>query len=143
MGVTVDDFPYMATCGQDDPDKVARMDAIWQAYLAAHTADEVEAVFRERGMPVSTIKNADDAFAHPHWQARRNFITMKDATSGEHFIDIATAPRFLATPCDTYKGAPLLGQETDRVMREVLGYSAERVEELKEAGAIAASLTTK
>lgn len=27
MGVSVDDFPYMATCGQEDPEKVAQMDA--------------------------------------------------------------------------------------------------------------------
>jgi crotonobetainyl-CoA:carnitine CoA-transferase CaiB-like acyl-CoA transferase len=143
MEVSVEDFPYMATCGQDDPQKVAAMDALWQQYRDAHTAAEVEEAFTALGLPVSKINNARDAFDHPHWQARGDFITITDVTSGEDFHDIATAPRFLGTPCDTYKGAPLLGQETDQVMAEVLGYSQTRIDSLKQAGAIAASLTTK
>lgn len=59
------------------------------------------------------------------------------------FVDIATMPRFGGTPCNVYKGAPLLGQESDAIMKEILGYSAEKIESLKAAGAVAASLTTK
>ncbi len=36
------------------------------------------------------------------------------------------------TPCRVRRPAPLLGQDTDYVMREILGYSAKEVEALKE-----------
>lgn len=143
MGVSVDDFPYMATCGQEDPEKVAQMDAIWQEYLDRHTAVEVEAAFMEAGMPTSKLNNAEDAYRHPHWQARGDFITIEDVTSGEPFIDIATSPKFNGTPCTVYKGAPLLGQESDLIMKDILGYDDERIEQLKESGSVAASLITK
>lgn len=42
-------------------------------------------------------------------------------------------PRFGGTPCNVYKGAPLLGQESDAIMKEILGYSAEKIESLKAA----------
>ncbi|MDR1711664.1 MAG: CoA transferase [Propionibacteriaceae bacterium] len=143
MGVTEEDFPYMAVCGQDDKEKVQTMDLIWKKYLADHTAKEVESEFLELGIPVSMINNANDAFEHPHWQARHDFITYQDVTTGRDFYDIATAPKFMGTPCDTYKGGPLLGQETDQVLKDILGYDDAKVAALKQAGAVAASLTTK
>ena len=89
------------------------------------------------------LNTAEDAYANPHWQARNDFIKIIDATTGGEFVDIATMPRFGGTPCNVYKGAPLLGQESDAIMKEILGYSAEKIESLKAAGAVAASLTTK
>ena len=133
----------MATCGQEDPDKVAQMDAIWQKYLDSHTAVEVEAAFMAAGMPTSKLNNAEDAYRHPHWQARGDFINIKDVTSGDEFVDIATSPKFNGTPCTVYKGAPLLGQESERVMKDILGYDDDRIEALKESGSVAASLITK
>lgn len=143
MQVSSEDFPYMATCGQEDAEKVAEMDAIWHDYLAKHTAAEVEAEFMRMGMPTSKLNNAEDAYKHPHWQSRGDFIKIADVTSGEEFIDIATSPKFTKTPCCVYKGAPLLGQETDAIAKKILGYDDERIRELKESGAIAASLVTK
>jgi crotonobetainyl-CoA:carnitine CoA-transferase CaiB-like acyl-CoA transferase len=144
MGVDDEvEFPYMDTCGQDDPEKVKKMDAIWGDYLSKHTAQEVEAEFKKRGIPTSKLNNADDAYQHPHWQARKDFITLKDVTSGEDFTDLATVPKFLGTPCDTYKPAPLLGQESDLIMQKILGYDEARIAELKECGSVAASLISK
>lgn len=143
MGVDEEDFPYMATCGQEDSEKVAQMDAIWGDYLSKHSAEEVEAAFMEAGIPTSKINNAEDAYNHPHWQARNDFITIKDTTSQKDFIDIATVPKFSGTPCDVYKGAPLLGQESDQIMKEILGYDESKIESLKESGAVAASLISK
>ena len=143
MGVSPDDFPYMDTCGQGNPELVKKMDALWLDWLSQHDAAEVERIFMETGIPVSMLNTAEDAYANPHWQARNDFIKIIDATTGGEFVDIATMPRFGGTPCNVYKGAPLLGQESDAIMKEILGYSAEKIESLKAAGAVAASLTTK
>lgn len=143
MGVTAEDFPYMSTCGQENPELVKKMEDIWYAWLAEHTASEVEKIFMEIGIPVSKINSAQDAFENPHWQARGDFITMTDPTTGEDVIDFATVPRFLGTPANVYKAGPVLGSSTDDVLSKILGYSAEKINELKEAKAVAASLTTK
>ncbi|HIY84236.1 MAG TPA: CoA transferase [Candidatus Rubneribacter avistercoris] len=143
MGMDVEEYPYMETCGQDDPEKTARMESLWDEYCAKHTATEVENALMELGIPTSKLNNAEDAFNHPHWQARNDFIKIKDVTSGEDFVDIATAPKFNGTPCTVYKGAPLLGQETELVLRNILGYEDARIADLKESGAVASSLITK
>ena len=133
----------METCGQDNPEKVKQMETIWEKYLAEHTAAEVETTFQGLRIPVSMVYNAEDAFNHPHWQARGSIIKEQDATTGEDFYDICTSPRFIGTPCDTHRGGPLLGQQSDQIMQEVLGYSEQKIEELKACESVAASLTTK
>lgn len=143
MGMDIEEFPYMDTCGQGNPELVAKMDAIWLAWLEEHTAAEVEEIFIEIGIPVSMLNSADDAFANPHWQARNDFVNIKDETTGEDYVDFATVPKFGGTPCNVYKGAPLLGQESDIIMSNILGYSEEKINELKGIGAVAASLVTK
>lgn len=143
MGMDVEEFPYMDTCGQGNPELVKKMDDIWYAWLAEHDAAEVEEIFIGLGIPVSMINNAEDAFSNPHWQSRGDFVTMKDAATGEDFIDLAAAPKFGGTPCTTYRGAPILGQESDKILSDILGYSEEKINALKEAGAVAASLISK
>lgn len=143
MGVTPEEYPYMDTCGQGNPELVKKMDAMWNAWLAEHTASEVEAKFLEIGIPVSMINNAEDAYNNPHYQARNDFIKMRDVASGDDFIDYATVPRFGGTPCNVYKSGPLLGQESDAIMSNILGYSEDKIKQLKESGAVAASLVRK
>jgi crotonobetainyl-CoA:carnitine CoA-transferase CaiB-like acyl-CoA transferase len=41
-----------------------------------------------------------------------------------------------ATPCEVKSPAPLLGQHTDELMTELLGYTAAEVEALREKGAL-------
>lgn len=143
MGVTEENFPYMATCGQEDPQKVEEMDRIWLAWLAARTAAEVDDAFMAAGIPVSALNDANDAFAHEHWRSRGNFVELTDATTGRTFHDFGTSPKFTRTPYTPRTGGPLLGEHTDHVLGDLLGYSSTRVEELKASGVVAASLTTK
>ncbi len=143
MNVTEEEFPYMDTCGQGNPELVAKMDKLWLQWLSEHTADEVEDLFIEIGIPVSTIQRASDAIKNPHWLARNDFVQVQDATTGDYFTDLAPVPKFNGTPCNVVKGAPLLGGQTDDILAKILGYSPEQIANLKETGAVAASLITK
>jgi crotonobetainyl-CoA:carnitine CoA-transferase CaiB-like acyl-CoA transferase len=40
------------------------------------------------------------------------------------------------TPGEVYAPAPMLGEHSEQVLREVLGYSREKVAQLKEEGVI-------
>lgn len=52
-------------------------------------------------------------------------------------IKIAGSPlRLSATPGEVYAPAPLLGEHTEEILRDLLNYSAEEITKLKEAGVI-------
>ena len=40
------------------------------------------------------------------------------------------------TPCKVRRAAPCLGEDTDYVLREILGYTPDRIEELRATGII-------
>jgi crotonobetainyl-CoA:carnitine CoA-transferase CaiB-like acyl-CoA transferase len=49
---------------------------------------------------------------------------------------ISNPVRFSATPVDYRTAPPLLGQHTEAVLRDELGYSDSEISALREAGAI-------
>lgn len=147
MGVNVEEFSYSDTCvkSTSKPETVAAMDVIWKEWLSKHSAAEAEAELSKAGIASSVLMKADAAFVHPHWNARNDFIKLKDETTGDLLDDFAAAPKFLGSPVDysKYHGAPILGQHTDLVMGKILGYDDAKIADLKEKGIIAASLITK
>ena len=44
--------------------------------------------------------------------------------------------RFSRTPVELKRPAPLLGEHTDEICRELIGISAEEIRELKETGVL-------
>jgi crotonobetainyl-CoA:carnitine CoA-transferase CaiB-like acyl-CoA transferase len=145
MNVTEEEFPYEVTCNKTDPERVAALDKIWQAWLKERTAEQAEKELAAAGLSASVIMKADGAVKHPHWNARGDFIKLKDQTNGVEITDFATAPKFCGTPIDygQYKAAPVLGQHTDEILSKILGYSVEKIDELKNTGAVAASMISK
>lgn len=147
MGKTVEEFSFEGTgvYASAVPEKLEAMEKIWEDWLSKYSAAEVERIFSENGIPASLIMKADMAVKHPHWIARKNFITLKDHTNGTEITDFCAVPHFSGTPIDysKYQAAPILGEHTDVILTQVLGYSEEKVSNLKESGAVAASLITK
>lgn len=145
MNVDPDEYTYESTCCQNDKDKVAKMDVLWKEWLKNHTADEAEAELVAHRISSSKLLKADTAFTHPHWNARHDFIKLKDQTNGTEVDDFAVAPKFSGSPIDydQFKAAPILGQHTDAILSEILGYTAEQIAELKDKGAVAASMISK
>jgi crotonobetainyl-CoA:carnitine CoA-transferase CaiB-like acyl-CoA transferase len=45
--------------------------------------------------------------------------------------------RLSETPGGVFRPAPLLGQHTDEILSEVVGYSEPEISELRESGAVA------
>jgi benzylsuccinate CoA-transferase BbsF subunit len=48
----------------------------------------------------------------------------------------STRFRLSRTPARVERGGPTIGQDTDSVLRDLLGYSDERIEALRAAGAL-------
>ena len=82
-------------------------------------------------VPCGAINNLAEVFGDPHVQAR-GMVTEWDHPL-QHDLRLVSSPmRLSVTPVRTDLPPPLLGQHTEEVLRSVLNYSAEQVNDLKQ-----------
>jgi crotonobetainyl-CoA:carnitine CoA-transferase CaiB-like acyl-CoA transferase len=81
-------------------------------------------------VPCGAINNLAEVFADPHVQARGMVSEWEHPVKAGLRL-VASPMKLGATPVRTDLPPPLLGQHTDEVLREVLGYDAERVAALR------------
>ena len=124
-------------CGVDDPQ-----------FEQAHDVDQwpeikskMTALFRSRTRAqwcellegtdacFSPVLNLDEAPAHPHNQARGNFVEIAGVTQP------APAPRFQRTPGKVSREPPLPGEHSWEVLRD-WGIETTRIESLRDVGVI-------
>jgi len=100
-----------------------RTNADWQARLDA------------AGVPASPINNVAQVMEHPQVLAREMLVKLTHPVAGE--LTMAGIPIKLSeTPGAMRMPAPTLGQHTEEVLRELLGYTPEQIAELRAEGAI-------
>lgn len=104
----------------------------WAAEL---TAAEIEARCVAEDVPVGTAYDAADLSSDEHVLARGDILTVDDPVIGS-VRQQAPFPRLAGEPHPQPTGAPRLGADTDRVLREVLGYDADRLADLRERAVI-------
>ena len=75
-------------------------------------------------------------FADPHVQAREVLVQMPHPASPDGVQVIANPVRLSATPAQYRLPPPTLGQHTEEILRERLGYDDERLDRLRENGII-------
>jgi crotonobetainyl-CoA:carnitine CoA-transferase CaiB-like acyl-CoA transferase len=81
---------------------------------------------------INTIK---DVFNHPQAEVRELKIEIEHPTAG--LMGFPGFPyKMSQTPAEAHRPPPLLGEHTEEVLKELLGYSTEEVALLHERGAI-------
>jgi len=89
-------------------------------------ADEWLAEFQEAGLPCGPINTIPGVFAHPQAEARELVLEAEHPTAEK--VRFPGFPYKLThTPAVVRRPPPLLGQHTEEVLVEMLGYSAEDV----------------
>jgi alpha-methylacyl-CoA racemase len=106
------------------------MKARFEAIFRTRTRDEWCARFEGVDACVAPVLPMSEVHAHPHNRARNGFF---EAFGARH---PHPAPRFSRTPAELRRGPAKLGEHTDEVLREI-GYGADRIRALREAGVIA------
>lgn len=129
---------------KDDVRFAANGDRIANLPVLAETLGEIIATrdagqwlddLRQAGIPCGPINDVPAVFAHPQVQARDLVLETEHPTAGP--VRLAGFPYKLSqTPADVRCPPPLLGEHTQEVLVEVLGYSAEDVAALREQGAV-------
>ncbi len=92
---------------------------------------------RAASIPCGEVRTVGEALRSPEARARQLVTWIPDSRVG-HIPNIAQPIRFAGTPIADPVPAPLIGQHTDEVLRQTLGYSAERIAELARQGAFGA-----
>jgi len=125
-------------CFATNRDRVAHraeLRAVLEEIFAERDAAEWLADIQVAGLPCGPINTVPDVFAHPQAQARGLTMEADHPSAGQ--VQLSGFPYKLShTPAQVCYPPPLLGQHTDKVLTELLGYSADDVTALREQKAL-------
>ena len=132
-----------ADMAEDDRYKTRRARVTNQEYVeetlenwfAEHDADEVEKIFTESSVTFGRINTMDKVFEDPHFQAREMLPKIPDDVMGEVTL-AGLVPKFLGTPGRIRHTAKPVGYDTERVLTEICGYSADELSRLEQEGVV-------
>jgi crotonobetainyl-CoA:carnitine CoA-transferase CaiB-like acyl-CoA transferase len=110
-----------------------QMDAIMEAWTRQYTSRELELLLTEAGVPVAHVFSIGELVEDPHLAAR-GMLVDHDVPGVGRTIFPGNPIKLQATPPDPSLRAPLLGEHTEQVLRDVLGYAPERIEAVRAAG---------
>jgi crotonobetainyl-CoA:carnitine CoA-transferase CaiB-like acyl-CoA transferase len=92
-------------------------------------------MLQEAGIPSGPINAVEDVFNHPQRQARELVQYIEHPTAGR--VGFPGFPyKFSETPAQLLRPPPMLGEHTEEVLIELLGYSKQEVNSLKQAGIV-------
>ncbi|MCC7258557.1 MAG: CoA transferase [Gammaproteobacteria bacterium] len=111
------------------------LDDLIAAWTRTITAERLEKLMDEFGIPSGKIYRVPEMLADPHFQARDAIVTTPHPKFGSLRMQ-NVAPKLSATPGSVRSPAPDLGQHNREVYQGLLGYSDERFAELQRTGII-------
>mgnify|MGYP002581018288 CR=1 FL=1 len=117
-------------------EKGRELDAKTIEWCAARTAQEIEDAMAQFKVPCSRVMGAKDCLANEHYQKRNDFIKYEDQTLGKEVTAFGIVPKMSGTPGQVWRGAPSLGQDTNTILKELLGYDDAKIADLKEKNLI-------
>lgn len=106
-----------------------------QKIFLTRTYEEWEPLLLRNDIPVGAINNIAQVVEHPQVKARRSLIEVEHPRAGK-VRAVGSPVRLSRTPAQVRSPAPLHGQHTHEVLREVLDLSDAEIAELAASGAI-------
>ena len=100
--------------------------------MKTKSTQEWQDILDNAGVPNGPINTVDKVVADPQVIAREMILEIDHPVSGK--IKVPGIPIKLSdTPGDIRMTSPLLGQHTEEILKELLNYDDEKIEELKRA----------
>jgi benzylsuccinate CoA-transferase BbsF subunit len=107
------------------------LDKLLEEWTTAHTANEVMELLQGAGVSAGIVANASDQAEDPQYAHYGFFREIEHPAMGKTSIFHGPAFRMSrSTPAVTY--ATMLGEGNERVYREILGFSPDEIEMLRE-----------
>jgi formyl-CoA transferase len=108
--------------------------ALIEAWTIQHTKFEVMEKFNAIDVPCGPVLDTADLIADAHLRARQMIVEVPHPQRGT-FTTVGCPLKLSDSPVDV-TSAPLLGEHTEAILRDVLGYDTDEVEKLRQAGVI-------
>ena len=105
-------------------------------WCAAHDAQEIESIMEAARVPCATVNTAKSAYENEHFRSRGDWVKYEDQTTGAEIEAFGIAPKMSETPGQIWRGAPSMGQDTENILKTILGYDDAKIAELKEKNLI-------
>ncbi|WP_332848251.1 CaiB/BaiF CoA transferase family protein [Massilia sp. S19_KUP03_FR1] len=115
--------------------RVAEIDAAIGAWTTTRQVADVLAVLGEARVPSGKVYDARDIAEDPHYRAR-DMILAQTTRDGFELEVPGIVPKLLGTPGSVRSAAPRLGEDTDRILRE-MGLSEQDIATLRSKGVVA------
>ncbi|WP_369036874.1 CaiB/BaiF CoA-transferase family protein [Streptomyces adonidis] len=114
----------------------ALVDGVLGEWARTLPADAAAELLQERGVPAGAVQDGRELVEHdPQLRARGFYVRVEHPAAGS-FLQEGVPIRLTRTPGGIRRPAPLLGADTEEVLREVAGISPERLRLLYEAGVL-------
>jgi len=97
--------------------------------------DEWLEILRKIGFPCGPVYTMDEIFSDPQVLSRDMLVEVKHPKAGK-IKQIGTVIKYSETPCELQTPPPILGQHTQEILKEIVGYNDEKIKGLKETRAI-------
>lgn len=101
-------------------------------FCNTHTAEQVEQILCELGVPCSRIMDYEMAEKHPHYIARETF-TQWDGVDGRRMKGVNIVPKLKNHPGQIWRGCPAPGMDTKDILLDH-GFNEDQIESLYESG---------
>lgn len=111
----------------------AEMWRMLEGFASDHTKRELMAILNDIDVPCGPIMSTEDLIDDEHVKLREMMVELDHPERGK-WVNLGCPIKLSDSPVDVTR-SPLLGEHTDEILDEVLGYSDEEIGDLKEAGA--------
>ena len=103
--------------------------------MAGRTCDEWMGLLVEAAIPCGPVNNMQNLFADPQVLHRNMVVRVPHPTIGT--LQLTGIPiKYAETPATVRRRPPLLGEHTDEILNDVLGYQSEAISPLRAQGVI-------
>ncbi len=113
---------------------VTEVNALIEEWTSQRDKQEATRILAGAGVPCGPVNDTGDLIADPHLRERKMIVEAHYPTRGT-FITAGCPIKLSESPVEV-KSPPTLGQHTDQILAEVLGYDPQKVEQLREEGIV-------
>jgi formyl-CoA transferase len=112
----------------------AALTEILESWTRSRKKHDVMQAFASRGIVCGAVLDTAEVLADPHLRERGTIVDLEHPTRGK-FSTIISPLRLSDSPLEAHR-APLYGEHTSDVLRDLAGYTADEIEGLRKKGVI-------
>jgi CoA:oxalate CoA-transferase len=116
--------------------KVEEIDAMVSGWTRAKSKDEVSRVLEEAHVPCAPVKTAREVLDDPHLNARGYWVDIDHPRRGKTRVPVSPIRLHTGGRNTLRNRAPLLGQDTDAALADILGLKPDELRSLHAQGVL-------